>query len=109
MEIIESLISSISREGTEMKYMYRLTKSNYKGDQAYGIEVERQDLKRGQAINIERDNINLISNNKYKVNELLKLLYKNQVSPIHLVEILGEYVDGYIYDFNDIQNEISIN
>ena len=93
MKIIESLISSISREGTEMKYMYRLIKSNYKGGQAYGIEVERQDLKDGQAINIERDNIKLISNNKYKVNELLKLLYKNQVSPIHLVEILGEYVD----------------
>lgn len=109
MRIVDSLNSTISRDGGEVQYIYRLTRSEYKGSQAYGIEVERQDSKDGQTVNIERDDIKLISNNRYKVNELLRLLYKNQVSPIHLTEILGEYVDEYISDFNNIQNDRIIN
>lgn len=109
MKIVDSLNTTINVDGSDIKYIYRLTKSDYKGSQAYGIEVERQDCKNGQTVNIERDNIKLISNNRYKVNELLRLLYKNQVSPIHLTEILGEYVDRYIYDFNEIENAKVIN
>lgn len=109
MKIVDNLDISVKREEVESKYIYRLTKSDYKGSQAYGIEVERQDLKDGQAVNIERDSIKLISNDRYKVNGLLRLLYKNQVSPIHLVEILGEYVDVYINDFTEIINERVIN
>lgn len=109
MKIVDSLSSSINREGTEFKYVYRLIKGQYKYEQAYGIEVEKQELKDGQAIDIERDEIKLISNNRYKVNELLRLLYRNQVSPIHLVEVLGEYVDEYIYDFENEENERIIN
>ena len=30
----------------------------------------------------------------------LDLVYKYQVSPVHLVDILGEYVDQYVSDFN---------
>lgn len=109
MKIIDSLISEITNEGDKLKYTYRLIKSTYKDGQAYGIEVEREDIKEGKTINIERDNIKLISNNKYKVRDLLNLLYKNQVSPIHLIEILGGYVDKYIDDFNNEENEIVIN
>ncbi|MEG1286808.1 MAG: DUF6514 family protein [Clostridium sp.] len=101
MKIIENFITSISNEGTEMKYIYSIIEGNYNGGEAYGIEVERQDIKNGQPINVKKDNIKLISNNRDKVYELLKLLYKNQVSPIHLIEILGEYVDEYIYDFKE--------
>lgn len=109
MKIIDSLTTEVIKDGIELKYTYRLIKSTYKGSQAYGIEVEREDLNCGQVVQIERDNIRLISNNRYKVSELLRLLYKNQVSPIHLVEILGEYVDEYIYDFNNKENERLIN
>ncbi|MGL5087120.1 MAG: DUF6514 family protein, partial [Clostridium sp.] len=109
MQIVESLSSLIMNEGTELKYTYRLTQNKYKGNEAYGIEVEKQQLKDGQTINIDRDRIDLISNNKYKVNNLLELLFKNLVSPIHLVEILGEYVDGYVYDFDDVRNANILN
>lgn len=109
MQIVESLSSSIMNEGTELKYTYRLTKNKYKGNEAYGVEVERLMLKDGQTVDIERDNISFISNNKYKVNNLLSLLYKNLVSPIHLVEILGEYVDEYVYDFDDVKNATLLN
>lgn len=109
MEIIENLITSISNEGTEWKYIYSITKATYNGDEAYGIAVERHDEKEGQTVGIKKDSIKLISNNKDKVYGLLKLLYKNQVSPIHLVEILGEYVDEYIYDFKEKENTVIIN
>ena len=109
MKIIDSLTTEVIKDGIELKYTYRLIKSIYKGSQAYGIEVEREDSNCGQVVQIERDNIRLISNNRYKVSELLRLLYKNQVSPIHLVEILGDYVDEYVYDFNNEENERLIN
>lgn len=106
MKSVESLIASIDNEGIEMKYIYSIVKGTYNAEEAYGIEVERQDVKNGQTVNINKDNIKLISNNRDKVYDLLKLLYKNQVSPIHLIEILGEYVDEYIYDFNDIEMQL---
>lgn len=109
MKIIDSLTSEINSDEIKLKYTYRLVNGTYKNSQAYGIEVEKEELKNGQVVNIERDSIERISNNRYKVNELLRLLHKNQASPIHLVEILGEYVDRYIYDFNDEENEKVIN
>ena len=30
------------------------------------------------------------------------MLYENQVSPIHLIDIIGEYVDEYVNDFTNI-------
>lgn len=109
MVIVDSLNSTNIRDGKESKYIYRLLKNIFKESQAYGIEVERQDFVDGEIINIERDKIELISNNRYKVNELLRMLYKHEVSPIHLVDILGEYVDEYIYDFDDLGNQQVVN
>ena len=108
MKIIDSLTSEVNNDEIKLKYTYRLLKGTYKNSQSYGIEVEKEELKNGQVVK-ESDSIERISNNKYKVNELLRLLHKNQASPIHLVEILGEYVDRYIYDFNDEENEKVIN
>ena len=72
----------------------------FKGRQAYGIEVERQDVIDGDLVNIERDSVNNISTNKEKVKKLFDLVSKNNVSPIHLIDVIGEYVDEYITDFN---------
>ena len=33
------------------------------------------------------------------------MLYENEVSPIHLVDIIGPYVDEYVNDFNKIYSE----
>ena len=55
----------------------------------------------GQEINnIERDSVEYISPALYKVNSLLSLLYNNNVSPVHLVDVIGEYVDEYVEDFD---------
>jgi hypothetical protein len=96
-------------------YLYRLLKEKvaiaYKNEviqvQSYGIEVERQDILENKLVNVQRECIKNISPERYKVHNLLKLLYDNQVSPIHLVDVLGDYVDEYILDFDKQINYIA--
>ena len=78
--------------------------------QTYGIEIERRDLKKGTVVNTVSDSIQYISPQRHKVQELLKMVYKNGLTPIHLVEVLGEYVDTYISDFDlNINNKVALN
>ena len=51
-------------------------------------------------LKIERDSVNYISTHKEKVKKLFDLVSKNNVSPIHLIDVIGEYVDEYVSDFN---------
>lgn len=115
MVVVESLVKIKPYKTIEYKYFYRMMKGMIKiserGEhislQSYGIEVERQDFKGGVLINIERDSICNISPDRHKVHNLLKLLHDNTVSPIHLVDILGEYADEYVNDYsnyNDYSN-----
>ncbi|MDF2505314.1 MULTISPECIES: DUF6514 family protein [Clostridium] len=116
MNIVDTFSKSIMNGETEYKYEYRITKSNImlydygvnSEVQSYGIEIERQDIINGKTINLERDSVYNISPQRYKVQELTKLLYDNDVSPINSIEILGEYVDEYISDFDDVLKGISI-
>ena len=106
--VVENLIRTENRENVRNVYLYRLLKNNinitYGKDtievQSYGIEIERQDVIDGKLVNIERDSVNSISPERYKVHNLLKLLYDNAVSPIHLIDVLGDYIDEYIIDFD---------
>ena len=109
MMVVETLSKNDIIDGIRYKYCYRLLKSNFemKLDEGgvkgtcYGIEVERQDILNNNVINIERDSIPKISTYRHKVHTLLKLLNDNSVSPIHLVEVIGDYVDEYAADFNE--------
>jgi hydroxymethylpyrimidine pyrophosphatase-like HAD family hydrolase len=109
MVVVENLISSETCGEIKHNYSYRMIKSkivlNSGRDtmevQSYGIEVERQDFQNGSLINIERECIKSISPHRHKVHNLLKMLFDYAVSPIHLYDILGEYVDEYIVDFDE--------
>lgn len=115
MMIVESMIRNEVCEDTRRNYFYRLTKDRISlalgGDemevQSYGIEIERQDIANGSIVNIERDCVKSISPHRHKVHNLLKLLYDNCVSPLHLIDVLGEYIDEYIVDFDEALKEIS--
>ena len=48
--------------------------------------------------NIERDKIDMISYKRPEAERLLMKLYKNNLSPIHLVEIMGYYADKFSYE-----------
>jgi hypothetical protein len=117
MMVVESLNRSMNREEVTCNYFYRLIKGQaslvINGEkmtvQTYGIEIERQDVREGEIVNIERDSVSSISPQRHKVHNLLRLLYDHEVSPIHLIDVIGEYVDEYIIDFDMVSNsEVSM-
>lgn len=101
MKIIENLIKVKNENGLKYEYSYKLVKNNLKNKDIFGIEVERLDFEEDKLVNLERDFIKYISIDELKVKELLLLLAENIVSPIHLVNILGEYVDIYTEEMNE--------
>ena len=93
MKINKTLSKIININEKEVKYIYRMTENNIRNKQAFGIEIERQDFIDGEVINLERDYVRLAADEEKKANDLLVLLFNNLVSPIHLVDIVGEYSD----------------
>lgn len=101
----EKFVFSRVTNGIERKYKYKLIKNLMGQDEVFGIEVERVEIKGDLIISSFKDSVELISPVKEKVIKLLNMLYENQVSPIHLVDIIGPYVDEYVSDFNKIYSE----
>lgn len=99
MNIVEEYTSVNNETDVEYRYLYRLIKKSFNGGTAYGIEIERKDYIGMKNVNLERDIIELISPEKNKVTQILKKLCTNQVSPIHLIDIVGGYADECAYDF----------
>lgn len=114
MIIIENMSKKLTENDVKHNYFYRMVKSQMSvsmyGElnhvQAYGIEVERQDIVNDTVVFIERDCVENISPQRHKVKNLLKMLYDNNVSPIHMIDILGDYIDEYIVDFDEMLKNI---
>ncbi|SHE70253.1 DUF6514 family protein [Clostridium fallax] len=102
MIIVNSLRKKINIEGKELSYSYNLIKTSKGGQEVYGIEVERADYINDIAINVEKNSVNIISPNEDKVRVLLEKLYRYEVSPIHLIDIIGEDVDKCVNDFDKV-------
>lgn len=100
MKIIKDLNIVKNYNDLRYDYNYRIVASSYEGIDAYGIEIERKDFNQGVLVNVERDLIHKISCQLEKVKELLCILYKEEVSPIHLVDVIGDKVDEYVSEFN---------
>jgi hypothetical protein len=96
-------------ENMEYLYRYFLLESkkdlciddNFVNIQCYGIEVVREKLLDGRIVDIDRDKIETISPIRNKVVDLIEYLKDHEVSPVHLVDIIGEYVDESVGDFED--------
>lgn len=99
MKIIQNLNIVRNYDNLRHDYQYRIIETKYNEVNTYGIEIERKDFNNDVLINIERNSIEKISYYLEKVRELLSILYKNEVSPIHLVDIIGEKVDEYVSEF----------
>ena len=83
-----------------MRYLYKLLRTNINKEYVYGIEIEREDIQGEKIINIEKESVDIISPKKEKVDDILNKLYRNEVSPIHLIDIIGLDVDKAVFDFN---------
>ena len=99
MKINKTLSTIVNINEKEVKYIYRMTEKNIRNRQAFGIEIERQDFNDGQVVNLERDHVSLVASEEKRANDILLLLFNNLVSPIHLVDIVGEYADLCVNDF----------
>lgn len=100
MNLVEEYSCINNQTDVEFRYTYRLTKTGYNGVDAYGIEIERKDYIGLRNISLERERIEIISAQRHKVKQILMKLYENQVSPIHLLDIVGEYADQHAYEFD---------
>lgn len=102
------------RKGRQAKYKYILLESELafensdKKVSCYGIEIVREDMNGNSVIALEKDSIEYVSVYKYKVVKLIKKLYINLVSPIHLIDIAGPFADKWVNDFNDQQGNIAM-
>ena len=99
MRIKKSLSKIVNVDDKESRYIYRIVENSIRNRQAFGIEIERQDLNCGEVINLERDTINIVASNEKKAEDILVLLFNNLVSPIHLIDVVGEYSDLCVNDF----------
>ncbi len=109
MNLVEEYTCVNNDSDIEFRYAYRLIKKDFKGTTAYGIEIERKDYVGLKSVNLEREKIDIISVHRHKVKQLLMKLYNNQVSPLHLIEIVGSYADEHAYEFDVGIDEKAIN
>jgi len=109
MNLVDEYISIHKGEDVEYRYVYRLIKKDFRGITAYGIEIERKDYIGLASVNLEREKIEIISAHRHKVKQLLIKLYTNQVSPYHLIDLVGSYVDEYAYEFDSGMEEKVVN
>ena len=99
MRIKKSLSKIVNFDDKESRYIYRIVENSIRNRQAFGIEIERQDFEEGEVINLVRDIVDIVASNQRKAEDILMLLFNNLVSPIHLVDIVGEYADLCVNDF----------
>ncbi|MBO5179035.1 MAG: hypothetical protein J6B87_01635 [Clostridia bacterium] len=75
----------------DFKLLYSLTEAEIEleGEKyiTYGIEVEKQSLKQN-----EKSTINNISMNKARVKEIMKILERNEVTPVHLYDVMENFL-----------------
>lgn len=109
MNLVDEYISIHKGEDVEYRYVYRLIKKDFNGIIAYGIEIERKDYVGLANVNLEREKIEVISAHRHKVKQLLIKLFMNQVSPYHLIDLVGSYVDEYAYEFDSGMEEKVVN
>ncbi|MGL5635011.1 MAG: DUF6514 family protein [Sarcina sp.] len=93
MKIVKNLVKNLDSGEVNYEYSYKIVSSLLNGQEVFGIEAERLDYKENFLINIEREFINVISFDLNKVEEMFSLVAECIVSPIHLIDVLGEKVD----------------
>ena len=83
-----------------MKYSYLMESRKYNNETVYGIVVKKESIKNKVVVSTIEDRVDIISKKKEVVQKLLDLLYRHQVSPIHLIDVIGETVDNCVLEFN---------
>ncbi|MDI6600335.1 MAG: DUF6514 family protein [Thermoanaerobacteraceae bacterium] len=83
---------------------------DYEGEKlvlpSYGIEVMSETYRNGKKVDEEREMYENISPYGDKVVELINYFADMFLSPIHLIDIMEEQIEGYIADFDRMEQKI---
>lgn len=93
--------------GKEYIYIYYLTESSKDisieelevSVPSYGIGIIREEVYQGKVIDTFEDRFDSVSPVRNKVISLIDFLIDNEVSPLHLIDVIGESVDNWITDY----------
>ncbi len=106
MEICNCRIETEEEAACIFRYfLHEGTKNIYVNDSyinvpCYGIEITSEKLLKGRLVEIYSDRIDVVSSVKDKVLSLIEFLKDNEVSPIHIFDIVGDYADEWVGDFD---------
>jgi hypothetical protein len=104
--------------GREYIYIYYLTESTKDiaiedlevSVSSYGIGIIREEMFEGRIIDTFEDRFDSVSPIKSKVMSLIDFLIDNEVSPLHLIDVIGESVDNWVTDYEiEAISKLSIN
>ena len=91
--VIEKKVTTKYIDGIERIYIYKVTQQKQDSILEYGVKATREDVSKGERITIVESEVKYISLKKEVVMGIVDILCRNEVSPIHLKEIVCDYVD----------------
>jgi len=91
--VIEKKVTTKYIDGIERSYIYKVTQQKQDSILEYGVKATREDVSKGESVTIVESEVKYISPKKQVVMGIVDMLCRNEVSPIHLKEIVCDYVD----------------
>ena len=116
MNIIKTLSRVKFQKNMSIKYIYGLIESKVivsvlndtETIKVYGIIIEMFTNIDDRLVGSEKEIAKIISPNKESVMKILTFLYENNVSPIHLFDVLNDNMDKFLdkpnIEFNYVYN-----
>lgn len=100
MRVIEVLKGREYSLNEIIEYYYKIIESRAvienvsvsDGDIIYGIQIDKVLIEKNGEQTIESEKVEIISCNLELVKEICKVLHKNLVSPIHLIDVLDDNI-----------------
>jgi len=92
--VIEKKVTTKYIDGIERIYIYKVTQQKQDNILEYGVKAIREDINKGEIVTRVENEVEYISLKKELVIGIVGILCKNEVSPIHLKEIVCEIVDS---------------
>ncbi len=100
MKVIEILKSNEYSLNEIVEYYYKIIENNVSIEVAgtvdsnlvYGIQVDKISIDKKGNEKVESEKVDVISSNLDLVREFCRILHKNLVSPVHLVDVLDDNI-----------------